>query len=71
MPGKYTDYNAGHADNEVFSQTTGQGSADFYRDGKVWHGQWSRPNDNAPTSYTVNGTPMNLTPGRTWIVLEG
>ncbi len=71
VPGKYTDHNAGHADNEVFSQTTGSGSADFYRDGKVWHGQWSKPNDNAPTSYTVGGKPMNLTPGRTWIVLEG
>jgi hypothetical protein len=71
VPGKYTDHNAGHPDNEVFSQTTGQGSADFYRDGKVWHGQWSKPNDTAPTSYTVGGTPMNLAPGRTWIVLEG
>ncbi|SEL48439.1 DUF3048 domain-containing protein [Streptacidiphilus jiangxiensis] len=71
VPGKYTDHNAGHADNEVFSQTTGQGSADFYRDGKVWHGQWSKPSDGSPTSYTVGGTPMNLAPGRTWIVLEG
>ncbi|MEY9874815.1 hypothetical protein ABH931_004315 [Streptacidiphilus sp. MAP12-33] len=71
VPGKYTDHNAGHADNEVFSQTTGQGSADFYRDGKVWHGQWSKPNDGAPTSYTVGGAPMQLAQGRTWIVLEG
>ncbi|RAG81263.1 DUF3048 domain-containing protein [Streptacidiphilus pinicola] len=71
VPGKYTDHNAGHADNEVFSETTGQGSADFYRDGKVWHGQWSKPNDTAPTSYTVAGTSMNLAPGRTWIVLTG
>ena len=72
VPGKYTDYNAGHPDNEVFSQTTGQGAADFYRDGKVWHGQWSKPSDGAPTSYTIaGGGPMLLTPGRTWIVLEG
>ncbi|WP_161789776.1 DUF3048 domain-containing protein [Streptacidiphilus neutrinimicus] len=70
VQGKYTDHNAGHADNEVFSQTTGSGSADFYRDGKVWHGQWSKPNDNAPTSYTVGGQPMNLAPGRSWIVLQ-
>jgi hypothetical protein len=71
VPGKYTDYNAGHPDNEVFSQTTGQGAADFYRDGEVWHGQWSKPTDGSPTSYTVAGVPMRLTPGRTWIVLEG
>jgi hypothetical protein len=71
VPGKYTDHNADPPDNEVFSETTGQGSADFYRDGKVWHGQWSKPSDTSPTSYTVNGQPMNLAPGRTWIVLAG
>jgi hypothetical protein len=71
VPGKYTDHNAGHPDNEVFSQATGQGPADFYRDGKVWHGQWSKPTDTSPTAYTLNGTPMQLTPGRTWIVLDG
>ena len=71
VPGKYTDHNAGHPDNEVFSQTTGSGAADFYRDGKVWHGQWSKPTDTSPTAYTLNGVPMPLTPGRTWIVLDG
>ncbi|HEU5352828.1 MAG TPA: DUF3048 domain-containing protein [Actinocrinis sp.] len=71
VPGKYTDHNAGHPDNEVFSETTGQGLADFYRGGQVWHGQWSKATDTAPTDYTVNGAPMPLAPGRTWIVLEG
>jgi hypothetical protein len=71
VQGKYTDHNAGHPDNEVFSETTGSGQADFYRDGEVWHGQWSKASDGAPTQYTVNGHPMPLTPGRTWIVLEG
>jgi hypothetical protein len=71
VPGKYTDHNAGHPDNEVFSQTTGQGAADFYRAGQVWHGQWSKPTDTSPTSYTVNGVPLQLAPGRTWIVLDG
>lgn len=71
VPGKYTDYNAGHPDNEVVSETTGQGAADFYRGGQVWHGQWSKPTDTSPTAYTVNGAPMPLAPGRTWIVLEG
>ena len=71
VPGKYTDHNAGHPDNEVFSQTTGQGAAEFYRDGQVWHGQWSKPTDASPTDYTVGGAPMPLTPGRTWIILDG
>ena len=71
VPGKYTDHNAGHPDNEVFSQTTGQGAADFYRDGKVWHGRWSKPTDTSPTQYTVGGAPMDLATGRTWIVLAG
>jgi hypothetical protein len=71
VPGKYTDHNAGRPDNEVFSQTTGQGQAEFYRDGKVWHGQWSKPTDTSPTDYTVGGAPMPLTPGRTWIILDG
>ncbi|HEV2346871.1 MAG TPA: DUF3048 domain-containing protein [Actinocrinis sp.] len=68
--GLYTDHNAGHPDNEAFSQTTGNGAADFYRDGRVWHGQWSKPTDTSPTAYTVGGAPFPLRPGRTWIVLD-
>jgi len=71
VPGKFTDHNAGHPDNEVFTQTTGQGQADFYRGGEVWHGQWSKSADNAPTDYTIASGPMLLAPGHTWIVLEG
>jgi hypothetical protein len=71
VPGLFTDHNAAQPANEVFSETTGHGAADFYRDGKVWHGQWSKPTNTSPTAYTVNGKPMELTPGRTWIVLEG
>jgi len=71
VPGKFTDHNAAQPANEVFSETTGQGAADFYRDGKVWHGQWSKPADTSQTTYTVNGKPMELAAGRTWIVLDG
>jgi len=71
VPGQFTDHNAAEPANEVFSETTGSGTADFYRDGRVWHGQWSKPTDTSPTTYTVNGRPMELTPGRTWIVLDG
>lgn len=71
VPGQFTDHNAAEPANEVFSETTGHGAADFYRDGKVWHGEWSKPTDTSPTAYTVDGKPMELTPGRTWIVLAG
>jgi hypothetical protein len=69
--GLFTDHNAAEPANEVYSETTGHGAAEFYRGGQVWHGQWSKPANDAPTSYTVNGVPMLLTPGRTWIVLLG
>jgi hypothetical protein len=71
VQGEFTDHNAAQAANEVFSETTGQGAADYYRNGEVWHGQWSKPTDTSPTSYTVDGKPMQLTQGRTWIVLDG
>jgi hypothetical protein len=71
VPGEFTDHNAAQPANEVFSQTTGTGAADFYRDGEVWHGLWSKPADTSPTDYTVGGVPMLLAPGRTWIVLDG
>lgn len=69
VPGKYTDHNAGHPDNEVFSVTTGSGTADFYRDGRVWHGRWSKPTDASPTRYTVHGDPMLLAAGETYVIL--
>lgn len=71
VPGEFTDHNAAQAANEVFSETTGQGAADFYRDGQVFHGQWSKKTDTSPTQYTVDGHNMLLSPGRSWIVLEG
>ncbi len=69
VPGKYTDHNAGHPDNEVFSVTTGSGAADFYRDGRAWHGRWAKPTDTSPTRYTVNGRPMLFAPGETYVIL--
>ncbi|MDI2130866.1 DUF3048 domain-containing protein [Yinghuangia seranimata] len=70
VPGKFTDFNAGHPDNEVFSVTTGSGTVDIYRNGQVYHGTWSKPTDTSPTTYSVDGAPFNLQPGRTWIVLS-
>lgn len=69
VPGKYTDHNAGHADNEVFSVTTGSGSAEVYRNGLVYHATWSKPTDTSPTTFVHDGAQMTLQSGRTWIVL--
>jgi Protein of unknown function (DUF3048) C-terminal domain len=49
--------------------TTGSGTADFYRDGRAWHGRWSKPTDTSTTRSTVNGAPMLLAPGETYVVL--
>jgi len=53
-----------------FSQTVGQGSAAILRDGRSYTVQWDRPAASDGTTYTLNGQPLPLRPGRTWIILE-
>lgn len=53
-----------------FSQTVGTGQAQILRDGRSYPATWHRPSPTAGTSYTLNGTPLALSPGHTWIVLE-
>ncbi|MEV7180255.1 DUF3048 domain-containing protein [Kitasatospora sp. NPDC093679] len=55
VPGLFTDFNAGHPDNEVFTLTTGAGRAEVLRDGRVWDVGWSRPDPAAGTSFTLPG----------------
>lgn len=55
VPGMFTDHNAGHPDNEVFTRTTGSGKAEVLRDGKVWSVDWARPDPAAGTSFTLPG----------------
>ncbi|MGA5822833.1 DUF3048 domain-containing protein [Kitasatospora sp. NPDC094028] len=55
VPGRFTDFNAGHPDNEVFSRTTGSGQAEVLRDGRVWTVRWSRPDPAAGTAFTLPG----------------
>lgn len=54
-PGLFTDFDAGHPDNEVFTQSTGSGTAEVLRDGKVWSVRWSRPDPASGTSFTLPG----------------
>jgi hypothetical protein len=70
VPGLFTDHNAGHADNEVFTQSTGTGQAEILRDGKVWSARWSRPDPAGGTSFTLpDGSRMPFATGPVLVVL--
>ncbi|MFG2793409.1 DUF3048 domain-containing protein [Streptomyces sp. NPDC048419] len=59
-----------HGGPVPFSDTLGDGKATVYRDGKAYHGSWSRSSKSASTHYTFHGTTMKLHTGRTWIILR-
>jgi len=48
----------------------GKGRADVLRDGKVWHGTWSRSGVAAPTAFTSGSTRLTFAPtGPVWVLL--
>jgi hypothetical protein len=52
------------------AQLVGDGPAWVFTAGGVVEGKWSKPTLDAVTTYTdVDGNPIGLTPGRTWIAL--
>ncbi|GAA1980041.1 DUF3048 domain-containing protein [Kitasatospora viridis] len=70
VPGSFTDYNAGSAANEVFTHTTGSGTAQVLRGGQVWNVTWNRPDPNGGTSYTLpDGSAMPFATGPVLVVL--
>ncbi|MEU9045517.1 MULTISPECIES: DUF3048 domain-containing protein [unclassified Kitasatospora] len=70
VPGLFTDFNAGHPDNEVFTRTTGSGTAEVLRDGRVWSVRWSRPDPAAGTSFTLaDGAAVPFATGPVLVVL--
>jgi hypothetical protein len=70
VPGDFTDFNAGHPDNEVVTRTVGSGPAEVLRDGKVWSVHWSRPDPAAGTAFTLpDGSPMPFATGPVLVVL--
>ncbi|WP_245985014.1 DUF3048 domain-containing protein [Streptomyces tateyamensis] len=70
VPGDFTDFNAGHADNEVFTRTVGSGAAQVLRDGKVWEVHWSRPDPAQGTAFTLpDGSRMPFATGPVLVVL--
>jgi hypothetical protein len=50
--------------------TVGDGDAWLLSDGRVQRGRWHKQGPDAPTTYTdLEGTPLRLTPGPTWVEL--
>ncbi|MFG2821572.1 DUF3048 domain-containing protein [Kitasatospora sp. NPDC048365] len=70
VPGAFTDFNAGHPDNEVFTRTVGSGDAQVLRDGKVWNTHWNRPDPAEGTAFTLpDGSAMTFATGPVLVVL--
>jgi hypothetical protein len=70
VPGLFTDHNAGHPDNEVFTQSVGSGTAEVLRDGKVWSVRWTRQDPAAGTSFTLpDGSAMPFATGPVLVVM--
>lgn len=65
------DYQPSQVDrNSPEAQTTGTGEVFAFTAGKVVHGKWTRDDRLHPYALTADdGTPIQLTPGRTWVEL--
>ncbi len=47
----------------------GSGRATLLRNGRSFHGTWSRRGATSPTRFTVAGQTMTFAPGQTWVLL--
>jgi len=68
---QFIDYGTSPSDSRSpMALTVGSGKVLVFTDGRLIAGNWSRPSAEKPTTYTANdGTPILLTPGRTWVAL--
>ena len=68
---QFIDYGISPSDSRSpMALTVGSGKVIVFTDGRGIAGTWSRPKADQPTTYTANdGTPIQLTPGRTWVAL--
>jgi hypothetical protein len=68
---QFIDYGQSPSDSRSpMALTVGSGKVLVFSDGRVVAGTWSRASAEKPTSYTAaDGTPILLTPGRTWVAL--
>ncbi|MFF0754021.1 DUF3048 domain-containing protein [Streptomyces sp. NPDC004267] len=55
-----------------YTVTTGSGTAQVLRDGRVYEARWSRPTADAGTSFTTpSGAPLAFAPGQVWVLFTG
>jgi hypothetical protein len=68
---QFIDYGQSPSDSRSpMALTVGSGKVLVFTDGRVVAGTWSRPSADKPTTYTAtDGSPILLTPGRTWVAL--
>ena len=68
---QFIDYGQSPSDSRSpMALTVGTGKVLVFTDGRVIGGTWSRPTADKPTTYTADdGTPILLSPGRTWVEL--
>jgi len=68
---QFIDYGQSPSDSRSpMALTVGSGKVLVFSDGRLVSGTWSRPSADKPTTYTAaDGTPILLTPGRTWVAL--
>ena len=68
---QFIDYGQSPSDSRSpMALTVGSGNVLVFTDGRVVSGTWSRASAEKPTTYTAaDGTPILLTPGRTWVAL--
>ena len=61
-----TDVNGVHS---PLATVVGRGAVDVLRDGRVWHGTWSRSSAAAPTSFVSGRTTLTMATGPVWVLL--
>ena len=68
---QFIDYGQSPSDSRSpMALTVGSGKVLVFTEGRAIAGTWSRPSADKPTTYVANdGTPILLTPGRTWVAL--
>jgi Protein of unknown function (DUF3048) N-terminal domain/Protein of unknown function (DUF3048) C-terminal domain len=68
---QFIDYGQSPSDSRSpMALTVGSGKVLVFTDGRAIAGTWSRPTADKPATYTANdGSPILLTPGRTWVAL--
>ena len=67
---QFTTYGKSAADNRSpEARTTGSGTAWVFTAGHLMVAEWNRPDPGRPATITVDGEPVLLQPGRTWVAL--